>query len=84
MASSILNSDDGVVSGTSGLKTSGGDNGELKIQTNGTDVLTLKPTKSVNFIPTTEPTSPSAGDVYYSSSTNKLRCYDGTSWQDCF
>ena len=39
MASSILNSDDGVVSGTQGLKTTGGDDGSLKIQANGADTV---------------------------------------------
>ena len=41
MASSILNSDDGVISGTSGLKSTGGDDGVLKIQNNGTDAITV-------------------------------------------
>lgn len=41
MASSILNSDDGVVSGSSGLKTTGGDDGSLKIQNNGVDAITI-------------------------------------------
>jgi hypothetical protein len=35
MPSSILNSDDGVISGTSGLKNSGGDDGVLVFQSNG-------------------------------------------------
>jgi hypothetical protein len=39
---------------------------------------------SVNFIPTTEPTPHSAGDVYYDSGTNKLRCWNGSSWNDLF
>lgn len=34
--------------------------------------------------PTTEPASPSAGDLYFDSSTNKLRCYDGSTWNDLF
>ena len=38
----------------------------------------------ISFTPTTEPTSPSAGDVYYDSGTNKLRCYNGTIWNDLF
>jgi len=41
MASSIINSDDGVVSGTSGLKSSGGDDGNLNIQSNGATVLSV-------------------------------------------
>jgi hypothetical protein len=38
---SILNSDDGVVSGTSGLKTTGGNDGILSIQNNGTTNVTV-------------------------------------------
>jgi hypothetical protein len=41
MPSSILNSDDGVISGTSGLKSSGGDDGVLNIQNNGTTAVTV-------------------------------------------
>lgn len=38
-----------------------------------------------NFQPVSgPPTSPRAGSVYYDSSTNKLRCYNGTSWNDLF
>ena len=41
MPSSILNSDDGLVSGTSGIKTTGGDDGVLNIQSNGTTVAAV-------------------------------------------
>jgi hypothetical protein len=41
MPSSILNSDDGAISGTSGLKSTGGDDGVLKIQNNGVDAVTV-------------------------------------------
>ena len=34
--------------------------------------------------PATEPSSPSAGDVYYDSTSNKLRCHNGTTWNDLF
>jgi hypothetical protein len=30
------------------------------------------------------PSSPSAGDIFFNSTTSKLQCYDGTAWQDCF
>lgn len=36
------------------------------------------------YLPTTAPTSPSAGQVYYDSGTNKLRCYNGSTWNDLF
>jgi hypothetical protein len=41
MPSSILNSDDGVISGTSGIKSTGGDDGVLLIQTNGVTAATV-------------------------------------------
>jgi len=45
----------------------------------------IKSTGSVNFVPlSSDPAGAAAGDVYYNSSTNKLRCYNGTSWNDLF
>jgi len=41
MPSSIINSDDGVISGTSGLKTTGGDDGITNFQQNGTTQATI-------------------------------------------
>ena len=38
----------------------------------------------VNFTPQSTPSTPAAGDVYYDSTTNKLRCYNGTIWNDLF
>ena len=49
MPSSILNSDDGVISGTAGLKNSGGDDGVLLIQNNGTDAITVADDGDVNL-----------------------------------
>lgn len=46
--------------------------------------LAITKTGAVNFIPTTTPAVASAGDVYYDSGTNKLRCYNGTTWNDLF
>jgi hypothetical protein len=46
-----------------------------KIQING----------AVNFVPlASDPAGSVAGDVYYNSTTNKLRCYNGTIWNDLF
>lgn len=36
------------------------------------------------FLPKATPASPAAGQVYYDSTTNKLRCYNGTTWNDLF
>jgi hypothetical protein len=47
MPSSILNSDDGVISGTSGLKSSGGDDGVLVFQSKGTETARINTTGSV-------------------------------------
>jgi hypothetical protein len=52
MPSSILNSDDGVISGTSGIKSTGGDDGVLLIQTNGTTAQTVDSGQRTKF-PTT-------------------------------
>ena len=41
MASSILNSDDGVISGTSGIKAVGGDDGVLVFQSKGTETAQI-------------------------------------------
>jgi hypothetical protein len=38
------------------------------------DVMRLEPRASA-------PTSPSAGDIYYDSTVNKLRIYNGTVWK---
>jgi hypothetical protein len=47
MASSVINSDDGVISGTAGLKSVGGDDGALAVQSNGTEVAKFKTTELV-------------------------------------
>jgi hypothetical protein len=46
---SIINSDDGVVSGTSGLKTTGGNDGLLNIQTNGSTAMSVNASQQVTF-----------------------------------
>jgi hypothetical protein len=70
MASSILNSDDGVISGTSGLKSTGGDDGVLNIQNNGTTAVTVNASGNVGVGTTT----PSAGG---SGGTTKVLQIDG-------
>jgi hypothetical protein len=46
--------------------------------------LTIKETGSINFAPQTTPVTAQAGDVYYDSGTNRLRCYNGAIWNDLF
>jgi hypothetical protein len=50
MPSSVINSDDGVISGTSGIKTTGGDDGSLKIQNNGVDAVTVASDGDVTLV----------------------------------
>jgi len=44
---SIINSDDGVISGTAGLKSTGANDGALNIQTNGTNAITVSSAQTV-------------------------------------
>jgi hypothetical protein len=46
---------------------------------------TIKGTGAMNLEPrATAPSSPAAGDLYFDSTLSKLRCYDGTAWNNCF
>jgi hypothetical protein len=47
MPSSIINSDDGVISGTSGLKSVGGDDGVLVFQSKGTETARINTDKQI-------------------------------------
>jgi hypothetical protein len=46
--------------------------------------LRIKPSGQVRFIPQDTPASAQAGDVYYDQTTNKLRCHNGSTWNDLF
>ncbi len=47
--------------------------------------MTLKSTGQVRFVPlAADPSGAEAGDVYYNSTSNKLKCYNGTTWNDLF
>jgi hypothetical protein len=73
MPSSILNSDDGVVSGTSGIKTTGGDDGVLVFQTNGTDAVTVSAAQVCTFPnPPVMGVSGLTGDIAAARITNAL------------
>lgn len=56
----------------------------LNLNAGGADRLTIKANGSLNYVPMATPASAVAGDVYYDSTSNKLRCYNGTSWNDLF
>jgi hypothetical protein len=66
------------INGDNAIDIFSGSNGNV---VGGVSVL---PSGAVNFTPISTPATAAAGDVYYDSSTNKLRCYDGTSWNDLF
>jgi hypothetical protein len=58
----------------------------LNLATNDTARIQLKTEGHVRFVPLSAAptTNVQSGDVYYDSTTNKLRCYNGTTWNDLF
>jgi len=61
-----------------------GENGNIGINTitparklHINDVMRIEPRDSA-------PSGASAGDLYFDGTTHKLRCYDGSVWQDCW
>jgi hypothetical protein len=53
--------------------------------TGGTSRVVIKQNGQARFVPlAADPASPEAGDVYYNSTSNKLKCYNGTTWNDLF
>jgi hypothetical protein len=50
-----------------------------------TERMRIRTEGQVRFVPlAAAPSNTQAGDVYYDSTTNKLRCYNGTTWNDLF
>lgn len=67
-----------------GIKMLINDNGNIGIGTvtpartlHVNDVMRLEPRSSA-------PASPAKGDIYFDNTLNKLRVYDGTTWQNCW
>ena len=55
----------------------------VSLITAGSERVQVKSTGAVRFVPlSADPASGEAGDVYYNSTDNKLRVYNGTSWID--
>jgi hypothetical protein len=47
--------------------------------------LSIKESGSINFTPSLQPSGVvGAGDVYFDAGTTKLRCFDGSVWNDLF
>ena len=58
---------------------------DLRFYSTSTERFRVKRLGQCRFIPlSTAPGNAEAGDVYYDSNTNKLYCYDGTSWNALF
>ena len=59
--------------------------GVVAFFTNNAERMRAKANGQVRFVPlAAAPLGAEAGDVYYDSTTNKLRCYNGTTWNDLF
>lgn len=70
-----------------------GVNRNVIVQTHGTGRIGLGVTTpqrkvhigdALRLEPGTLPSNPAAGDLYFDATTHKLRCHDGTVWQDLF
>ena len=60
-------------------------NNTMNIYTNNVLRVSAKANGQVRFIPlAADPAGAEAGDVYYNSTSNKLKCYNGTTWNDLF
>lgn len=68
--------------GTGDLQLIASDVGAVTISTQSTERARVKSTGQVRFVPlSADPAGAETGDVYYNSSTNKLRVYNGA-WVD--
>jgi hypothetical protein len=61
------------------------ESGSVSIGTTNTQRMIVKTDGQVRFVPlAADPGGAEAGDVYYNSSSNKLKCYNGSTWNDLF
>jgi hypothetical protein len=73
-----------VASGSTSASIQTLQNNPIIFGTGASERIRLKANGSLRYIPMATPASAEAGDVYYDSTSNKLRCYNGTSWNDLF
>ena len=81
-------------SGRAELGLNGNDDFSVKVSADGTNwenSLTVNASgervtidKVLRLAPISEPLTALSGDVYFDSTSNKLRCYDGVIWHDLF
>ncbi|MBE0413660.1 DUF2793 domain-containing protein [Yoonia sp.] len=81
-------------SGRAEMGLAGNDDFSIKVSADGASWVTALSVAAANgrvgigqvlhIAPGTAPASPNTGDIYFESATAKLRCYDGTTWQDLF
>jgi hypothetical protein len=56
--------------------------GTIRIYTGSTERVRVKSQGQMRFVPlASDPSGAEAGDVYYNSTTNKLKVYNGTAWE---
>ena len=61
-----------------------GDTAALEVSGNLDVTGTASLSDILQLTPMAEPAVPAEGMVYYDSGTSKLRCYDGSTWQNLF
>jgi len=71
------------------IQAAGPGNNRIALMSDNVGIGTLSPARMLHISDVmrleprdTSPASPEAGDIYFDSSTSKLRCYDGSTWHD--
>jgi hypothetical protein len=81
----LLGSENGNAPFVAAGRNDSADPSNLSLKTDNTTRLRINTTGSVRFVPlAAAPASPSSGDVYFDSVLGKLRCWDGSVWNDLF
>lgn len=62
--------------------TTSGASGDIVFNPNSSGAMRITGSGGVRIIPRATAPTPAAGTLYYDSTTNKLKLYDGTSWVD--